>query len=154
MEGMENIKYRLLVGFLVIISIGSGKGKYFRLRILTVMLKAYDTLFIVIILFYAAQLCAPPLAFLPLLNSCIPCPKPLTYNPDVRNCTLPCLISFISDSKINSMRITTIVIAWFNVVFISSVLIIYSLRAPRRWITFSNNLMLTMLAVALPVSDL
>ncbi len=102
-------------------------------------------------MFCEAQVCEPPLAFLPLLNSCIPCPMPLIYNPDVNNCTLPCLVAFISDSKINAMRITMVVIAWFNVVFISSVLIIYSLRAPTRWITFPNNLMLTMLAVSVPV---
>lgn len=51
----------------------------------------------------------------------------------------------------NAIRITTIVIAWINIVFASSILVLYSIRVPKRWITFPGNMMLTMLAVSIPV---
>ncbi len=109
---------------------------------------------ILIILFSAqnSTSCSLPETFNVYVNACaLPCPNPLVFNPTVMNCTTPCFIPFLSDAKINGQRITMAVIGWFNVVFISAVLLLYTLRAPKRWITFPNNLMLTMLAVSLPV---
>lgn len=45
-----------------------------------------------------------------------------------------------------------VVLAWLNLCFITTVLLLYTLRVPKRWLSFPGNLMLTMLLVQLPVS--
>lgn len=98
--------------------------------------------------------CAKGLIYDPSYGYCvIPCPLPLLFNPKIFNCSLPCYFPFHTHAEMNGMRITMATIAWANVIFLSAILILYTVRVPKRWTTFPGNLMLTMLGVSLPVGS-
>lgn len=97
--------------------------------------------------------CANGTFFDPYINGCaIACPLPLIFNPTTFNCSLPCIIFWQSEARMNGLRVTTVVLGWLNIVALTSILALYTIRLPKRWISFPTNMMLIMLLLNLPVS--
>lgn len=95
--------------------------------------------------------CPKGLVYQPFRATCTPCPNPLVYNDETGNCSAPCYLIFQSYNRVNGQRIAMSCFAWINLIFISGVLILYTIGVPARWLSFPGNLMLSMLLVSIPV---
>ena len=52
----------------------------------------------------------------------------------------------------NGVRIFMIVMGWFNIIFLGSVIALYTLMTPKKWVQFPANMMLIELVVSILVA--